>query len=274
MRSHYRIVQPAREAPPGPQSARTWVEVLRHHADLEPDRVQAHMPEEDQDITYGRLLETASRVAAGLNAKGLRRDETVAIMLPTCADFFYAFLGVMLAGGIAVPIYPPARPDKIEEYVRRQLAILRSAEVRFLISFDRARSVSQIMRVSIPGLVAVTSVEDLIEEGGRPRPTAAVSPSETAFIQYTSGSTGEPKGVVLSHSNVLANVRGIGWAVKFRPTDIVAAPLSRYGIDRLVALQHLLRCADHRSFPSFLPEPARTVALGHARFTRHALSRA
>jgi fatty-acyl-CoA synthase len=228
LRSHYRIVQPAREAPPGPQSARTWVEVLRHHADLEPDRVQAHMPEEDQDITYGRLLETASRVAAGLNAKGLRRDETVAIMLPTCADFFYAFLGVMLAGGIAVPIYPPARPDKIEEYVRRQLAILRSAEVRFLISFDRARSVSQIMRVSIPGLVAVTSVEALIEEGGRPRPTAAVSPSETAFIQYTSGSTGEPKGVVLSHSNVLANVRGIGWAVKFRPTDIVVTWLPLY----------------------------------------------
>jgi acyl-CoA synthetase (AMP-forming)/AMP-acid ligase II/1-acyl-sn-glycerol-3-phosphate acyltransferase/acyl carrier protein len=225
---HYRIVPPAREAPPAPESARNWVEVLRRHADFEPNRVQAHLLEEEQDVTYGRLLEAASRVAAGLRARGLRRDDTVAIMLPTCADFLYAFFGVMLAGGIAVPIYPPARPDKIEEYVRRQVSILRNADVRFLISFARARSVSQIMRVSIPSLVGVTSVESLIEEAGRPRPTAAVEPSDTAFIQYTSGSTGEPKGVVLSHSNVLANVRGIGWAIKFRPADIVVSWLPLY----------------------------------------------
>lgn len=230
VRSGYRVVQPAHEAPPAPESARNWVEVLRRHADLESDRVQTHLLEEDsgQDISYGKLLETASRVAAGLTAKGLRRDETVAIMLPTCSDFFYAFFGVMLAGGIAVPIYPPARPDKIEEYVRRQVSILRNAEVRFLISFERAKSVSQIMRLSIPSLAAVTSVETLIEEAGRPRATASIEPSETAFIQYTSGSTGDPKGVVLSHSNVLANVRGIGWAVKFRPTDLVVSWLPLY----------------------------------------------
>jgi fatty-acyl-CoA synthase len=230
VRSLYRIVQPAREAPPALVSARNWVEVLRRHADLDPERTQVHLIEEDsgQDISYGKLLQTASRVAAGLNARGLRRNDTVAIMLPTCADFLYAFFGVMLAGGIAVPIYPPARLDKIEEYVRRQVSILRNAGVRFLISFDRAKSISQIMRLSIPGLVAVTSVDALLDEAGRTRSPAALEPSDTAFIQYTSGSTGEPKGVVLSHSNVLANVRGIGWAVRFRPTDLVVSWLPLY----------------------------------------------
>src|SRR5215467_204545 len=94
----YRIRQPVRGAPPAPRSATTWVEVVRRHADLEPDRVQIHLLEDDaagQDISYGQLLSRASEVAAGLRTLGLGRDETVAIMLPTCADFFYSFLGVM-----------------------------------------------------------------------------------------------------------------------------------------------------------------------------------
>lgn len=228
-RERYRIVQPEREAPAPPASELNWPGVLRYHAQLDPARVQIHLLEEDsgQDITCGQLLSMASRVAAGLIGGGLRPDETVAIMLPTCADFFYAFFGVMLAGGIAVPIYPPARADKIEEYVRRQVLILKNAEVRFLISFDRVRAVSQIMRLSIPSLLEVTSVESLSRSGAS-LPARGVNPAETAFIQYTSGSTGDPKGVVLSHANVLANVRGIGWSVGFRPDDVVVSWLPLY----------------------------------------------
>jgi acyl carrier protein len=232
----YRIQQPAREAPPAPESATNWVEVLRRHADLEPERVHIHLLEDGavgQDISYGQLLGRASEVAAGLRASGIGRDDTVAIMLPTCADFFYSFLGVMLAGGIAVPIYPPARPDKIEDYIRRQALILRNAGVRLLISFEGAKAVSQIMRLGIPSLISqgVTSVDALCQIGlqaGTKVTTAAVEPSDTAFIQYTSGSTGDPKGVVLSQENVLANVRGIGWAVNFRPDDIVVSWLPLY----------------------------------------------
>ncbi len=225
----YRIVQPSREAPEAPVSARSWPEVLRRHAQIEPDRVQIHLLEEEtgRDISYGRLLDTASQVAAGLRHAGLRPNETVAIMLPTCADFFYAFFGVMLAGAVAVPIYPPARPDKIEEYVRRQVLILRNADVRFLISFDRVRAVSQILRLSIPSLIQVTSVEALAGSGAR-LPSGGIEPAEIAFIQYTSGSTGDPKGVVLTHGNVLANVRGIGESVQFRRDDTVVSWLPLY----------------------------------------------
>src|SRR3989441_5862025 len=230
--ARYRIRQPAREAPRAPESARDWAQVLRHHAEVEPDREQIHLLEGDsgEDITYGQLLETASTVAAGLVARGLERDETVAIMLPTSADFFYAFFGVVLAGGIAVPIYPPARPDKIEEYVRRQVAILRNAQVRFLIGFDEVDGITRIMRPSIPSLVDMTTVEALRQEGAAASGggLATPDPSDTAFIQYTSGSTGEPKGVGLSQANVLANVRGIGWAVRFRPTDVVVSWLPLY----------------------------------------------
>ncbi|MGH9326181.1 MAG: AMP-binding protein [Terriglobia bacterium] len=228
-KSSYGIVQPSRDAPDAPASATNWVEVLRYHAQIEPARVQTHLLEEDsgRDISYGQLLETASRVAAGLRDAGLHSNETVAIMLPTCADFFYAFFGVMLAGGVAVPIYPPARPDKIEEYVRRQVMILKNAEVRFLISFDRVRAVSQIMRLSIPSLIEVTSVETLCRSGAK-LPGRGMDPAGIAFIQYTSGSTGDPKGVVLTQANVLANVKGIGRSVEFRPDDYVVSWLPLY----------------------------------------------
>jgi len=228
VQTRYRIVPPAREAPPAPESARTLVEALRRHSEIEPDRVHIHLPEDErgQDITYRQLLEAATQVAVGLAAGGLGRNETVAIMLPTCADFFYAFFGVMLAGGIAVPIYPPARPDKIEEYMRRQVLILGNAEVRFLVTFQQVKGLSQLMRASLPGLVDVTTVEALRQQGGGRAPAA--EPSETAFIQYTSGSTGDPKGVVLSHANILANVKGIGWGVQVRPTDVVVTWLPLY----------------------------------------------
>ena len=159
----YTIRQPERVAPPAPESARTLIEVLRRHTEVDPDRVQAHVLEANtgEDISYGKLLATASDVAAGLVSAGLRRNETVAIMLPTSPQFFYAFFGVMLAGGIAVPIYPPARPDKIEEYVHRQVGILRNAEVRFLISFEAVRKVSEILRLNLPSILGVTTVEDL-----------------------------------------------------------------------------------------------------------------
>lgn len=225
----YEIKQPTRDAPPAPESARTLAEVLRRHAEIEPDRVHIHLLEDDsgQDITCRKLLETASSVASGLVAGGLRPNDTAAIMLPTCADFFYAFFGIILAGGIPVPIYPPAQPEKIEEYVRRQVAILRNAEVRFLIGFDRVKAVSKILKVSIPSLQEATTVEAL-REAGAGLPTPARQLADVATLQYTSGSTGDPKGVVLSHSNILANIRGIGWSVQVRPTDVGVSWLPLY----------------------------------------------
>ncbi len=223
-----RIEQP-REAPPPPISAKNFIEVLRGHAEHEPERTQIHLLEgnERQVVSYGQLLDRASQVAAGLRGAGLQRNEAVAIMLPTCDDFFYAFLGVTLAGGIAVPIYPPARPDKIEEYVRRQTLILENAEVRFLISFEQVRAVAKVMRLRLPSLIDVTTVAALRRLGaGAPAP--GVECADIFFIQYPSGSTGNPKGVVLTHANVLANVQGIGWAVQARPDDVVVSWLPLY----------------------------------------------
>lgn len=222
-------IPPSPPAPPPFANAATFVEVLRRFAESDPERTQVHLLEDDipRPISYGRLYKRSQEVAAGLITAGLQPGETVAIMLPTCADFFYSFFGVALAGGIAVPIYPPARPKQIEEYVHRQLAILQNADVRFLISFDQAKIVADVMRLGLPSLIAVTTADEL---AGRGRGYSGPWPetSDIFFIQYTSGSTGNPKGVTLTHSNVLANVRGIGEAVQANPHDVVVSWLPLY----------------------------------------------
>ncbi|MDE0628711.1 MAG: AMP-binding protein [Bryobacterales bacterium] len=223
------IRQPSREAAAPPLGARTFSEVLRSRAEQDPARVHIHLLDGDggQDISHGQLLEDSSRVAAGLVASGLEPGETVAIMLPTCEDFFSSFLGVMLAGGIAVPVYPPFRPNQIEEYIRRQALILRNAGVRFLIAFEQVQAVASVLEGELPTLREILSRGELSARGGRGR-VPGIEPAETFFIQYTSGSTGDPKGVTLTHANVIANIQGIGHAVEVRPTDTVVSWLPLY----------------------------------------------
>ncbi len=223
------IVQPSKEAYQPPSDASTLAEVLRTQTDRDPARVHIHLLDGDggRVIRHGQLHESASRIAAGLAASGLRHGETVAIMLPTCEEFFSSFLGVLLAGGIAVPVYPPARPNQIEEYIRRQALILQNAEVRFLITFDRVRAVANVLEGELPSLKEIVDASEL-EGRGSHGCLPSVDPPDTFFIQYTSGSTGNPKGVTLSHSNVLANIRGIGFAVEVRPDDAVVSWLPLY----------------------------------------------
>ena len=208
----------------------TLDEVLRARAQATPDRAHIHLRQDDgrlRTISYGELLSAASEVAGGLLAQGLEQAQTVALMLPTSPDFFFAFLGVTLAGGIPVPIYPPVRADRIEEYVQRQTKLLRNAEARVLITVREARTLARLLGPSIPSLRSVTTVEALAAATAKPSRNA-LQPTDIALIQYTSGSTGEPKGVVLTHANVLSNVRAIGQGVEVRPDDVGVCWLPLY----------------------------------------------
>ncbi len=220
----YRIPPPSHDPVALPVEARTLVDVLRWHARSAHGRVHIHLVHEGEGraLTCDQMLTSASQTGRGLVSLGLVRNDPVAILLPTGAGFFDAFFGVMLAGGIPVPIYPPADPTRIAEYVEKQIHILRNAGIRFLISFDAARPIARLLRINLPSLIDITTVDELHVMGSR---TSArfPEPSHIAMVQYTSGTTESPRGVTLTHEAVLANVRAIGEAVQVRPGDSVVS---------------------------------------------------
>ncbi len=215
-------------------SAETLVEVLRRRGRAEPERLHIRLREDEGGtalITCGGLLERVSAFSRGLENLGLAPGERVAILLPTCRDFFPVFLGAQMAGAIPVPIYPPFRPDRIEEYAARQSAILRSAEVSWMITFGRAEKVARLLKPLVPSLRGVSTAEQLDDLSRRPGSATSarrVHGDDIAFLQYTSGSTGDPKGVTLTHANLLANIRAIAEAFDFGPRDQAISWLPLY----------------------------------------------
>ncbi len=224
-----------------PDDAPTLLHVLEHWARRLPDHPFVRLYGEDADLerdeptplTHAELLEGSGVIAAGLRAFDLVPGEAVALMLPTGLDFFHAFFGILAAGGVPVPLYPPARMNQIEDHLRRQLGIIENARVRLLVTVPEASRIAPILLANAPGLRAVTTVAEVRERGvastnpaGRVR--VQLDEDAIAFIQYTSGSTGQPKGVVMTHANLLANIRAMAHAAQVRPDDVFVSWLPLY----------------------------------------------
>jgi fatty-acyl-CoA synthase len=221
-----------------PASARSLVDTLRWHADRTPGRVHLHLRNEDgteTPITYGELVAASTALGGALRARGVAKGERVALMLRTERAFFETFLGTLLIGAVPVPLYPPLRTEDLLNYTRRQQAILRSADARVLVTFNEAERLAVLMRGQVPTLGTVTTADRLARQGS-PVAVERPDPDDPALIQYTSGSTGEPKGVLLSHDNILANVRAIGDALEIGPDDVGVSWLPLYHDMGLIGL--------------------------------------
>ncbi len=215
---------------PSLPKGRTLVDSLLTQVKHTPNKVHIYLMQEDgseSTITYQMLYDKAMALAGGLIARGLKPDETVAIMLPTSEDFFVSFMGILLSGGIPVPIYPPMRPSRLEEYVLREANLLRNAGARFLITFPQAQTLSYLIQGLIPSMHEVITVAKL-SASHEPFTPPVILPTDPAFIQYTSGSTGNPKGVLLTHANILANLNAAAEVINVTPQDRIVSWLPLY----------------------------------------------
>jgi acyl carrier protein len=221
-----------------PAAARSFIDALRWYAEHAADRVHILLTSDDgaeTPITYGELLTAATTAAGGLRHLGVARGDRVALMLRTERAFFETFCAVQLIGAVPVPLYPPVRAEDLLTYTRRQQAILRNAGARVLVTFVEGERLAALMRSQAPSLDAITTADRLsrhVTKGSLERP----GPDDAALIQYTSGSTGSPKGVLLSHANMLANVRGIGEALDIRSDDVAVSWLPLYHDMGLIGL--------------------------------------
>jgi acyl-CoA synthetase (AMP-forming)/AMP-acid ligase II len=184
----------------------TLVDMLRFRAASEPDRlaftVLADGDADDETISYGELDRRARSIAARLQAE-YRVGDRILLPLPTSLEYVAAFFGCLYAGMVAVPAYPPRRNqsfDRIESIVtnaRPAAALVTSESLPALAG----------LAAETPGFeglhwLAVDDLQSATASAWRP-PT--VTPETLAFLQYTSGSTRTPRGVMVSHRNILHN---------------------------------------------------------------------
>ncbi|CAN2535008.1 2-succinylbenzoate--CoA+ligase [Methylocapsa aurea] len=212
--------------------ARTLTEALDWHAAQNPERLHLTFLRDAATpagaLTYWRLADEARRAAEGLVARDVAPGDRVALMLPTGIDFFVGFFAILYAGAIPVPIYPPMRMAQIEEHLTRQIGILRNAGVKMLLTTPEGLRLAGLARRQIETLEEIVAVADLTAAAsGAPLPPTREA-GATAMLQYTSGSTGDPKGVVLSHANLLANVRAMGLAIGASSADTFVSWLPLY----------------------------------------------
>jgi fatty-acyl-CoA synthase len=162
--------------------------------------------EREQHCSFAELYRRARRTAAALASLGVRRGDRVAIVLPTGVDFMDAFFGSIFAGAVPVPLYPPVRLGRLDEFHARTARLLRTCGARLVLTDARVgRLLGQAAMRARPEL-GVREVAGLPRAGELELPTA---PSDLALIQFSSGTTVEPKAVALTHANVLANVAAI-----------------------------------------------------------------
>jgi acyl carrier protein len=236
-----------------PEHAQTLIEALEYHVERQPDRLTIFLYEEQKEtpITYRDLWQGASAYAAGLAASGLTPGQTVAIMLPTSKEYLFCFYGTLLAGGIPVPLYPPARLTTIEDHLTRHVGILKSCGAAIMVTIPEAKTIAWLLRAQVETLRAVLVPADFPADG-KDFVRVKANAGQIGFLQYTSGSTGQPKGVVLTHANLLANVRALGKAARATSADVFVSWLPLYHDMGLIGGCF---CTMYLSFPVVLMSP-------------------
>jgi fatty-acyl-CoA synthase len=150
---------------------------------------------------WPEIADRARRAAGGLRDLGLARGDRVALVFPTGVGFFDAFFGVLLAGAVPVPLYPPVRLGRLAEYTERTAAMVRAVDARLVLA-DAAvrRLLGEAVERARPPLGCRT--EDVLQ--GDPLPAEPVDEAALALVQFSSGTTVDPKPVALSHRAVVA----------------------------------------------------------------------
>ena len=200
------------------ESATTLVDLMSRRVSAEPDTPYFRLY--DETVAYGQLWQESARYAAGLRKAGVERGDKVCLIYPTCKEFFFTFFGALRLGAVPVPLYPTLG-------VEGTANVFRDSEAKVVATIGWFRKGVEESQAAAPNIRHVLEPQDLEVDGPAPAlPT--IADTDTAFIQYTSGSTGSPRGVVLSHANVTQTVAFMAEAAQLTREDVVVSWLPLY----------------------------------------------
>jgi len=176
--------------------------------------------ENETFFSYDQVYRRAQIVAGSFQRLGIRAGDKIGLILPTSPQFFDAFYGAQLLGAVPVPLYPPVRLGRLEEYHQRTAQMMNAADVRLVCTDPR---INRILGRTLAGANPELGCLILEEPAGEPAKGVAIDPDAPALIQFSSGTTIMPKPVLLTHRQILANVAAM-------ETEILKAYPEKSGI--------------------------------------------
>lgn len=216
---------------------RSLVDLLSQHAAHNPDRTAYRYlatgdPDgEIQEISYGRLAERSRAVAAWLQERGLAGTRAM-LLYPPGPEFICGYLGCLAAGVVAVPGVPPQGRTQNHRALTRMKRLIADADAKVILGGREVINALSGLAEHLPELADVTCVatEDLPDEAAASWREPDLTADSVAFLQYTSGSTSAPRGVMVTHGNLLDNERVITERMGHTP-DV----LEEYGHEMFVS---------------------------------------
>ena len=208
------------------------LDILTYRAQYQPDK-QAYIflqdgEKESANLTYGELHKQASSIASHLQSF---KGERALLLYPSGLEFITTFFGCLYAGIVPVPLYPPRRNHNLS----RLLSIVNDAQAKVamtttsILADIEKRWTSDVQLAQLK-LIAT----DAIESNPKEFVPQSISADSLAFLQYTSGSTGNPKGVMVTHGNIIHNQQiiqaafghseksiGVGWLPLFHDMGLI-----------------------------------------------------
>lgn len=214
-------------------------------------------------LTYGELLSRSLAVAAELRERGLRQGERILIGLPTSEALLVTLWGVVLAGGVCVPVYPPLAVRGVGRWKQQIRTVARVVQPRGAVVQTEARAhMAAVLEEHGEDLFTVTSAD--LRDQARAEPANVLS-GDLAFVQFTSGTTRLPRGVAITHAALLANAQALVAGLQLGTEDVSVSWLPPYHDMGLVG--HVFTpvlCGAHQVLMAptrFLVRPARWLRL-------------
>jgi len=209
-----------------PAEASTLTALIQRRAETAPESLYFTLF--GTPLTTARLHATSLRYAGALRERGLGPGDKVAIILPTCEEFFFTFFGALAIGAVPVPLYPTLAPEL-------KARVFQSSEAQAIVTIDWFRAEVEAARAEAPAVRHLLT-PDVLDTATPVAAPARAADDSVCFLQYTSGSTSVPRGVVLSHRNVMWTVRMMVEAVGVTPSDRLVSWLPLYHDMGLIGL--------------------------------------
>lgn len=200
---------------------RTIDELFDSVADRFP-QAKCQFPVANVAISMAELAVVSRKYAAGLARRGVKKGDLVGCVFPNSNEFLITFFAILRLGAVPTALPLPASASALQEFGRRVQSILRDGNVRHVVFH---KQFAEAAAIAPPGVTAV-EFSQLHDDGTPPAPSHGAE--DLAFIQYTSGSTSTPKGVSLTHGNIIAGLRAIVESSKMTPADHMVQWLPLY----------------------------------------------